>query len=71
MIVVKRAYSDLTDVKGKYFQIMRVAITQPMKKIYKTNGTMFPQTLKVEENKVPLVFKILAQGLRYSHFLNF
>ena len=32
---------------------------------------MFSQTLKVEENKVPLVFSILALGLKYSHFLIF
>ena len=40
-------------------------------KIKKNIGTLFPQTLKVEENKVPLVFSILALGLRYSHFLIF
>ena len=38
-------------------------------KISKTKGTLFSQTLKVEENKVPLVFSILALGLRYGHFL--
>ena len=37
----------------------------------KTKDTLLSQTLKVEENKVPLVFSILALGLRYSHFLNF
>ena len=37
----------------------------------KTRGTLIYQTLKVEENKVPLVFSILALGLRYSHFLIF
>ena len=43
----------------------------PRAKIKKTKGTLFSQTLKVEENKVLLVFSILAQGLRYSHFLIF
>ena len=37
----------------------------------KNKGTLFSQTLKVEENKVPLVFSILALGLRYSHFFIF
>ena len=43
----------------------------PRAKIEKPKGTIFSQTLKVEENKVPLVFSILAQGLRYSRFKNF
>ena len=42
---------------------MRVA------KIEKNKGTLFSQTFKVEENKVPSVFSILALGLRFSHFL--
>ena len=37
----------------------------------KTKSTLFSQTLKVEEKKVPLVFLILALGLRYSNFLLF
>ena len=40
-------------------------------KIEKTKGTLSSQTLKVEENKVPLVFSILALGLRYSPFFIF
>ena len=43
----------------------------PRAKIEKTKGTLFSGTLKVEGNKVPLVFAILAQGLRYSLFLIF
>ena len=43
----------------------------PRVKIENTMGTLFTQTLIVEENKVPLVFSILALGLRYSHFLIF
>ena len=43
----------------------------PRAKILKTKGTLFSQTLKLEENKVPLVLSILAQGLIYSHFLIF
>ena len=46
-------------------------ISAPEPKFKKTKGTLISQTLKVEENKVPLVFSILALGLRYSHFLNF
>ena len=42
----------------------------PCAKIKKIKGTLFPSTFKVSENKVPLVFSIFAQGLRYSHFLN-
>ena len=42
----------------------------PRAKIEKTKGTLFSSTFKIWENKVPLVFKIFAQGLRYSHFLN-
>ena len=49
----------------------KMAISQPGAKIEKTKGTLFSQTLKVEGNKVPLVFAILAQGLRYSLFLIF
>ena len=37
----------------------------------KTMGTLLSQTLKVEGNKVPLVYKIFAQGLIYSLFLFF
>ena len=40
-------------------------------KIEKTKDTLFSSTFKVRENKEPLVFSILAQGLRYSHFLIF
>ena len=43
----------------------------PRAKIEKTKGTLFSQTLKVEGNKVHLVFANLAQGLRYSLFLIF
>ena len=43
----------------------------PLAKIGKTKGTLFPSTFKVWENKVPFVLSILAQGLRYSHFLIF
>ena len=32
------------------------------RKFKKTNGTLFPQTLKVEENKVPLVFFNFGSG---------
>ena len=39
--------------------------------ILKTRGTLFIQTLKVEENKVSLVFSIFAQELRFSLFLLF
>ena len=39
-------------------------------KIEKTKGTLFSQTLKFEEIKVPLVFSIIDQGLRYGHFMN-
>ena len=42
----------------------------PWAKIFKIKGTLFPSTFKVGENKVPLVFLILVQRLRYSHFLN-
>ena len=34
----------------------------------KTKGTLSSKPLKVGENKVPLVFSILSQGLRYNHF---
>ena len=38
-------------------------------KIEKTKGPLLSQTLKAEENKVPLVFFIFAQGQRHSLFL--
>ena len=37
--------------------------------IQKNKGTLLSQTLKVEEKKVPLFFKILAPGPRYGRFL--
>ena len=40
-------------------------------KIKKTKGTLFSQTLKVEGNKVPFVFSIFDQGLRYGQSKNF
>ena len=39
-------------------------------KIEKTKGTLFSQTLKVEGNKVPFVFSIFHQGLRYGQYKN-
>ena len=46
-----------------------ISISEP--KLKKNKGTLFSQTLEVEGNKVPLVFLILAQELRYSLFLIF
>ena len=43
----------------------------PCAKIEKTKGTMLSLTLKVDGNKVHLVFTIFALGLRYSLFLIF
>ena len=43
----------------------------PWAKIEKTKGSLFSQTLKVEENKVSLVFSIFVQELRFSLFLFF
>ena len=40
-------------------------------KIKKTKGTLFTRTLKVEGNKVPFVFPIFDQGLRYGQSKNF
>ena len=37
-------------------------------KIEKTKVTLLSQTLKVEENKVPLILPMFAQGLRYCLF---
>ena len=34
----------------------------------KNKGTFFSVTLKVEEKKVPLFFRLEAQGLIYGHF---
>ena len=39
-------------------------ISAPEPKLKKTKGTLFSQTLKVEGNKVPLVFSIFVQGPR-------
>ena len=41
-----------------------------MAKKEKNEGALFSQTLKVKENKVPLVFTNLASGQRYGHFLD-
>ena len=40
-------------------------------KLKKTKGTLFSRTLKVEGNKVPFVFSIFDQGLRYGQSKNF
>ena len=40
-------------------------------KLKKTKVTLLSQTLKVEENKVPLILPMFAQGLRYSLFFIF
>ena len=45
-------------------------ISAPESKLKKTKGSLFSQTLKVEESKVSFFFSIFAQGLRYRHFLN-
>ena len=37
----------------------------------KTKVTLFSSTLKVEENKVPLVFHLEAHRPRYGHFVIF
>ena len=48
-----------------------MAISQPLSQNKKkTKGTLFSQTLKVEGNKVPLVFSIFDQGLRYGQSKN-
>ena len=52
-------------------RIQKMVYLSPRVKIEKTKDPMLSQTLKVEENKVPLVFLIFAQGLRYSLFLLF
>jgi len=37
--------------------------------LVKSKGTLFSPTLKVGENKVSLVFLVMAQGLSYDQFL--
>ena len=39
-------------------------------KIEKTKGPLFSQTLKVEGNKVPLVFSIFAQQIEFFQTLS-
>ena len=40
-------------------------------KVTKNKGTSLSQTLKVGENKEPLIFAIAAYGPRYGHLLHF
>ena len=56
--------------QGAILKFRKWLYLSPWAKIEKTEGTLFSQTLKVEGNKVPLIFLIFAQGLRYDHFVN-
>ena len=56
--------------QGAILKFRKWLYLSPWAKIEKTRGYLFSQTLKVEENKVSLVFSIFAQGPRYGHFLN-
>ena len=47
-----------------------MAISQTLR-IEKTKVTLLFLTLKIEGNKVPIVFTIFARGLRYNLFLIF
>ena len=51
-------------------QLKKGHISTQEQNLKKNKGTLFSQTLKVEENKVPLVFTNLASGPRYGHFLD-
>ena len=57
--------------QGTIFEFIKWLYLSFWAKIEKTKGTLFSSHLKVWKNKEPLVFSILAEGLRYSHFLNF
>ena len=57
--------------KGNTCKFTEWSYLSPCAKIKKIKGTLFPSTFKVSENKVPLVFSIFAQGLRYSHLFIF
>ena len=56
--------------KGAILEFRKWLYRSLLAKIEKTKGPLFSQTLKVEGNKVPLVFSIFAQGPRYGHFVN-
>ena len=51
-------------------QLKKGHISTQEQNLKKNNVTLFSQTLKVEENKVPLVFTNLASGPRYGHSLD-
>ena len=54
--------------QGAILEFRKWLYLSPRVKIKKTKGPLLSQTLKVEENKVHLVFYIFALGLRYSLF---
>ena len=56
--------------QGNILEFRKWLYLSPWAKIEKTKGTLFSETLKVEGNKVPLIFLIFAQGLRYDHSVN-
>ena len=56
--------------QGAILEYRRILYLSLWAKNEKTKGTLLSQTLKVEENKVPLVFLIFSQGPRYGHFVN-
>ena len=57
--------------QGAIVQSRKWPYLSPWAPNQKTKGTFFSPTLKVEEKKVPLLFRFEAQGLRYGHFLLF
>ena len=58
--------------QGAILKFRKWLYLSPWAKIEKKKMALyFSSTLKVWINKVTLVLSILAQGLRYSHFLNF
>ena len=54
--------------QGSSLEFRKWLYLSPRVKIEKSKGPLLFQTLKVEENKVHLVFSIFAQGLRYKFF---
>ena len=56
--------------RGNIREFRKWLYLSPWAKIEKTKGALFFETLKVEGNKVPLIFLIFEQGLRYDHSVN-
>ena len=66
---------SLFEARGVRFELLseekiaNISAPGQKNKTKKTKDTLLSQTLKVEENKVSLVFLFVTQEPRYGHFI--